>query len=190
MQMKDNQQKHYQQIPRRKAQIITPPNHLKAKVGSGGLSESVLIKAQTLLENHATDFRPLGEIYLDALIKGIAAARTNPADQNKENIISGMLIPAMQLKANGGMFKFPLVTRIADHLVQFLEVVEIADADALEIVEAFQTTIRAMIMGRITGSGGRHGEEIIQELVDACNRYFQKHPQNRSDYEQDFTQKF
>ncbi len=54
------------------------------------------------------------------------------------------------------------------------------DKDAIEIVLAFHTTIRAVLTGRVTGSGGRHGDELMQALEAACLRYFEHYPGNRS----------
>jgi hypothetical protein len=166
---------HFDQKPRRKAEFIKPPNLLKAKVGSGGLNEQILDKAQALLENTATDFRPLAEMYLDSMRKGWERAQSDSGKEDPEKLIAGMLYPAMQLKANGGMFHYPLITRIGDHLVQFLEVIERPDPDALEIVAAFHTTMRAIVVGQVSGDGGRYGADLIQELEDACYRYFQKY---------------
>ena len=108
---------HYSQKPRRRAEFIKVPNTLKAKVGSGGLSEDILNKAQALLENNTVDFQPLAEMYLTALMKGIDIAKGGSFDE-AEYIISSMLYPAMQLKANGGMFHYPLVTKVADKLIR------------------------------------------------------------------------
>lgn len=165
---------HYNQPQKRKAEFITPPNTLKSKVGSGGLSEDILDKAQKLLENNTVDFLPLGEMYLNTLMKGIETAKNASPDEDQEHLITLMLYPGMQLKANGGMFHYPLVTKIADKLIQFLEVIEVPDIEAIEIVLAFHTTIRAVILGRISGDGGRHGDELIEALNDACMRYFDK----------------
>lgn len=170
---------HFNQAPRRKAEFHMPPNTLKVKVGNGGLSEDILNKAQALLENNTVDFRPLGEMYLDALAKGIEQARTPPKDMETESIIAAMLYPATQLKANGGMFHYPLITSIADKLIQYLEVIANVDAEALEIILAFHTTIRAILLGQIKGNGGIKGAELMQALVDACYRYFEKNPENR-----------
>ena len=172
---------HFSQMPRRKAEFFNPPNHLKRKVGTGGLSEDILNKAQAMLENNTVDFRPLGEMYLDALTKGVELARTPPKGMETENIIAGMLYPATQLKANGGMFHYPLITSIADKLIQFLEVIAKADAESLEIIQAYHTTLRAVLLGQIKGDGGMHGAELMQALVNACYRYFEKHPQNREE---------
>ncbi len=183
---------HFNQKPKRKAEYIRPPNTLKAKVGSGGLSDDILAKAQALLENNSVDFQPLAEMYLSSMMKGIERA-TDPvvsAKTDTESLIAGMLYPAMQLKANGGMFHYPLITQIADSLVQFLEVIEEPDIDAVEIVLAFHTTIRAVIAGKITGTGGRHGEELMGALNQACTRYFERYPENKTGRQQDFSEEF
>lgn len=173
---------HFNQTPVRKAEFINPPNILKSKVGSGGLSQNILTKAQTLLENNTVDFRPLGEMYLDQLQEGVDQAAVDlnrpEEERNGEKHIRLMLYPSMQLKANGGMFHYDLVTTIGDKLVQFLEVIERPDIEALEIVQAFHTTIRAVLLGKIQGSGGRYGAELVQALDDACHRYFEKFPDN------------
>lgn len=164
---------HYNMQPRRKAEFYNPPNHLKLKVGIGGLTENILNKAQALLESNTVDFTPLAEMYLDAMMKGIEQARTPDVDLDKETMIGAILFPGMQLKANGGMFHYQLVTQIADRFIQFLEVIETVDHDALEIIIAFHTTLRAIILGRIKGDGGKRGEELMIALVDACHRYFE-----------------
>jgi hypothetical protein len=171
---------HYNQARKRKAEFIRPNNTLKAKVGSGGLSDDILDKAQALLENHSADFLPLAEIYLGSLIKGIEKAQDPQFDGQDEHVISLMLYPTMQLKANGGMFHYTLITIIADKLIQFLEVIEKADLDAIEIVLAFHTTMRAIILGKITGDGGSHGKELIGALDEACTRYFDQFPKVKS----------
>lgn len=172
-----NDTQHYNRTPKRRAEFIKPPNTLKAKVGSGGLSEDILNKAQALLENNTVDFLPLAEMYLGSMMKGIENAKNTLHENDLEYTISLMLYPAMQLKANGGMFHYPLVTRIADKLIQFLEVLDDLDIEAVEIVLAFHTTIRAVVLGRITGDGGTHGADLLDALNDACMRYFEKNPE-------------
>lgn len=181
-------ERHYRQEPRRKAEFIRPPNTLKAKVGSGGLTDIILDKAQALLENNAIDFLPLAEIYLENVMRGADYARSNP-DQDPELQIAHITYPVMQLKANGGMFHYHLVTRTADKLIQFLEVIERPDKEALEIVKAFHTTIRAIVLGRITGDGGKYGQELLDALTEACLRYFDKHPHQRKEIDFDYIHK-
>jgi hypothetical protein len=128
-----NDKQHFSQKPRRNAEFIKPPNMLKTKVGSGGLSDDILNKAENLLENNTVDFQPLAEMYLAGLMKGIELAKESDPNDDQEYVISRMLYPGMQLKANGGMFHYPLVTRIADKLIQFLEVIERVDIEVVEL---------------------------------------------------------
>lgn len=169
---------HYNQPQKRKAEFFKPPNTLKSKVGSGGLSEAVLDRAQAIIEHNTVDFMPLAEADLALLLKGIESAKTaRPRNKEEsEQIIGQMLYPLMQLKANGGMFRYPLVTAIADEGVQFLEAIETADADAIEVAFAFYTTVRAVVLGKVDGDGGAHGEQLKNELAAACMRYFERKP--------------
>lgn len=167
---------HFNRTPRRRAEFIKPPNVLKEKVGSGGLSDAILDKAQKLLEDNVHDFQPLGILYLESLARSIENAKGTDTPDDTENIIMQMIYPAMQLKANGGMFRYPLVTRIADSLVQFLEVLEEPDIEAIEIIMAFHTSLRAVIHGKIMGDGGKDGQELLSALEMACNRYFERRP--------------
>lgn len=166
---------HYNQKPKRKAKFFSPPNILKAKAGSGGISETILDRAQDLLENHTADFAPLANIYIKQMKDGIdeAAALGKPTDSEKA--ISKILMPCVQLKANGAMFHYPLVTRIADRFVQFMEVVERLDEETIDISNAFLTALNIVITGKIKTNGAKHGEALVEELNSACMRYFDKH---------------
>ncbi len=167
---------HFNQTPRRKAEFIKPPNILKEKAGSGGLSEAILEKAQKMLEDNVQDFQPLGILYLESLARGIDNAKDSGDPAETETVIAQMIYPAMQLKANGGMFRYPLVTRIADQLVQFLEVMAEPDIEAIEIAMAFHASLRAVIHGKIMGDGGEDGRELYSALELACTRYFERRP--------------
>ena len=167
---------HYNRTPRRKAEFIKPPNTLKQKVGNGGLSQEILNKAQKLLEENTVDFQPLANMYLASMMNGIEMAKGYTHADDTEQVIANMLYPAMQLKANGGMFSYPLVSKMADKLIQYLEVLDEPDIEAVEIVLAFHTTISAVVQGKIQGEGGQSGAELLIALKDACMRYFEKHP--------------
>lgn len=172
---------HFDQKPRRRAEFIKPPNLVKAKVGSGGLGEDILAKAQNLLENNTLDFEPLAEMYLASLSLAIEKAKSVIGfDGDHEVAIVGMLYPTMQLKANGGMFHYPLVTDLSDKQVQFLEVIEKIDVDVMDLASAFITTIRAVLASKILDQRNPKGRELVIALDDACRRYFTKHPYNRN----------
>jgi len=174
---------HFGQQVRRKAEFIKPANIIKTKVGSGGLGDDVLAKAQKVLEENKVDFAPLAEMYLITLTQALESARKIIATTDDHEItIATMIYPSMQLKANGGMFHYPLVTTLADKVVQFLEVIAKIDHDVIDIIEAFMTTIRATLASQIHDLKHPQGQELLFALDSACRRYFSRHPENHSAY--------
>lgn len=154
----------------RKAELITPPNKLKEKVGSGGIDENVINKAQTLLENNTVDFKPIAAMLIELLTEAITDAKNG--NSKGEAAIEAMIYPAMQLKAQGTMFHYPLVTDISNILVNFLETVTNVDKDVLDLVVAHKMSINAVLASQIKGDGGKVGKELRDALMDACNRYY------------------
>jgi len=142
----------------------------------GGLTEDILDQAQKLLEENTLDFCPLAMIYLENIWQAIDVARTGHKTKDTESMIASVLYPAMQLKANGGMFRYHLVTQMADKLIQFMEVIDELDSESLEIIMAFHGAIKVVIQGKIVGDGGENGEKLLSALTLACVKYFERRP--------------
>lgn len=154
----------------RKAEMISPPNRLKEKVGSGGLDETILVKAQTLLEDNTVDFKPIATLLVDLLDEAVRDAKAGKL--KGEAAIEAMIYPAMQLKAQGSMFHYPLITEISDILVNFLETVPAADEDVVEVVHGHKIAIKVVIASDIKDSDGTQGKELKNALHEACGRYY------------------
>ncbi|MEZ0225475.1 MAG: hypothetical protein ACAH83_13040 [Alphaproteobacteria bacterium] len=156
----------------RNAELLAPPNRLKMKVGSGGLDDAVLNKAQELLESNTIDFKPMALMLVDILHEAIADAKSGST--RGEEAIQAMLYPAMQLKAQGSMFHYPLVSQIGEILVNFLETVPDTDKDVMDIVVHHKFAINAVLGSQIKGDGGKLGRELRDALLDACSRYYKR----------------
>ncbi len=154
----------------RRAEMITPPNKLKEAVGSGGLDQRVVNKAQELLKNNKVDFQPQATLLLGELRTALLASKGGTI--TGEAAIEAIIYPAMQLKAQAGMFQYPLVSEISNILVNFLETVENVDKHVLEISDAHRQAISAIVSGGIKGDGGNVGKELREALMDACNRFY------------------
>lgn len=166
----------YPSEPRRRAEFIFPPNSLKAKVGAGGLDETVIMKAQKVIDESTIDFVPIGQRYLTSLQEGIRTSETRRGQLETETLIATMLYPAMQLKANGGMFGYPLVTSVAARLIRFLEYLKDMNDDAIDIIKGFFDSLQAiLLMGENAKQVSEHGDELYIALDEACARYFEKH---------------
>ena len=176
--MTSNKTTHFNQKQLRDAEYIAPPNNLKNKVGSGGISVDILEKAETILTENTVDFIPMAQKFLTHLHEGIVTSKNALKDsensKDAELLISAIVYPAMQLKANGTTFHYPLVTKISAKLVQFLEVIEDVDAKTLEVIDGFYTALKALISGRIRGEGGKSGQELYTALNQACMRFFKE----------------
>jgi len=156
----------------RRASVMSPPNVLKEKMGSGGVSEILLTRAQELIDNNTIDFMPLAKDLVQLLHDSVAAVRDGKAEG--EEAIAVIIYPAMQLKAQGSMFHMPLVTDLADILVNFLETVEEPDADVLEISAAHATALSAVLSKEIKADS-QNGKDLCTELLRSCERYYKKH---------------
>jgi len=150
------------------AEFIRLPNYIKSKVGTGGLSESILNKAQQLLEEHSIDFTPQALELLDELEQALQSSKT----ESEENHIREILDPIVQFHSHASMFHFPLVKEISTHIIAFLKSLDHLDKEALEILMAYHTTVKAIILSKIYGDGGERGKELLHSLIDACERYY------------------
>ncbi len=162
----------------RNAELIIPPNRLREKAGFGGLDNAIIAKAQALIETNTVDFTPIGDTLLDLLDENIRKILNHSL--SGETAIEALLYPAMQLKAQGAMFRYPLITDIASILISFLEIIADPNRDAIEVIIAHKLALRAVLRGKITGDGGAQGDSLRQELREACLRYFEAFTLNTS----------
>lgn len=155
-----------------KTRFIKPPNVLKQKVGMGGIDEKLLEKAQEAINNTEVDFTPYAEQFLKQFSEFASICRTvKNFEKEKEKIIA----PVMQLKANGGMFRYQLLSEVADIALNFLEIIEAVNDDAYDVIKAHEKTLKAIVASRLKGDGGREGYALIKELDQACQRYYNKY---------------
>lgn len=155
----------------KKPRFITPPNLMKMKVGSGGISENLIEQAQHLIETNTLDFLPYARDYFNAYA---AILKTLKPDSGIE-AAAAMIAPMMKLKASGGMFQFMLLSDVADIALDFLEKAKVMNADMLDVLKAHEKTLKIIIGSELKGNGGKEGKALTKELHEACKRYYSKH---------------
>jgi hypothetical protein len=153
-----------------KSRLVKPENTLKKKAGSGGFNEKDLVKAQSMIENNEIDFRPLGADLLKELDEVLADIRAGKIDL--AGSLGNIMYPMMQLKSQGGLFKYPLITQISHLMLDFLESITEADEDILEITGAYRRTIHAVLTLEIKGKDTKEGRDLCLALRDAFERYY------------------
>lgn len=152
---------------------MTPRNSLKEKVGDGGVPAYVLKKCQDYLESNPVDFFPHATKLLERL-EAIRLDTARPQSKTKEAVTEITNI-VMQLKSNGSMFHYQLISMISDVMLRFLENVTHMDSDFFEIFTVYNKVLGIVLNKRLTGNGGREGYVLTQELHSACLRYYTKY---------------
>ena len=153
------------------AKFINPPNRLKAMVGSGGINMALIEKAQKQIEQNNVDLTPIIETHLETIDLRIKDLETQTNHEHQEDMINSI----MQIKANGAMFNYPLVSQVAAIGLSFIEAIETINQDALEVMKAHHTTITLILKRKLSGKGGPEGIILLKELQAATNRYFNKY---------------
>ena len=153
-----------------KSKIVKPENTLKKKAGNGGFKESDLVKAQKGIDTNEIDFRPLGVDMLRELNDVMAKIKDRSLGQDE--YFDMLMYPLMQLKSQGGLFRYPAVSKISQILIDLLENIPVIDNNALEIVVAYAKSLQAMLTLQIKENDNKVAVELCKALSDACDRYF------------------
>jgi prophage DNA circulation protein len=153
-------------------QILKASRMLQAKTGTGNFSREVIEKSQKAIDETEVDFVPMAMAYLEQLGKSIEEVEKG-ADKSRDAVES-LVTPVMQIKANAAMLHYPLIGKIATIVLNFLETLQGADEDVLDIARACENTLTLIVTNRMQGDGGAEGEALQKELKDACKRYYVK----------------
>ena len=152
------------------AELIIPQHKLKEKVGSGGIDKSIIALAQQQLDSNTIDFKPIG-FHLVSMIES-ALLDIHTGKLRGKNAIKSLLYPAMELKAQGTMFHYPLVSNISDTFINFLETVTELDADMISLAAGYRLANQAILSKNLKGDGGPAGKKLRTALLEAYNRFY------------------
>jgi hypothetical protein len=159
----------------RKPVFTTPPNKLKIKVGHGGIDESLLNKADEIIKSSEIDFSPIATSLLNSLESFIDKAKQAKTEEDLKIANDSLANAIMQLKANGGMFKYQLISEIAALALHFLDHIESLNHDAISVIDVHAKALNSIVRNKLSGDGGKHGYALVKELEQACTRYFKKY---------------
>jgi len=156
----------------KKVKIYKASKVLQEKAGTGNVSEQKIREAEKIIEDNTVNFVPMANDYLDDLGKTVKHARQD--DKKPDDILRGMTLPIMQLKATGSIFGYKLVGDLATMVLNFLENVKTVDEDVLSIVEALHQMLTVILREQMVNDGGFTGEKMKKELFSVCQRYMKK----------------
>lgn len=163
-----------------KARIIKVSNKLQDKIGAGEVARERIESTQAALENTDVDFEPMAAGFLGNLNAAITQAKKLLGKSEDKSLLHVMAKPVMDLKANAQMFGYPLITALANVMLNFLESVGSVDNDVVAIVEAHHKTLNLIIKMKMSGAVDDKGRVLVKELENACERYFASIEQKKS----------
>ncbi len=148
-------------------------NFIKEKVGNGGFKIQDIEKAQLTIESNEIDFTPGATRFVEKIEAVIEDIKSEKKEEEEAfNSIIGLI---MQLKSQGSMFHYPLITDLSHIAVTFLEKTDILDKNGIEIIEAYIKSLRKILSkGMKSNVDETAGKEFCKELTKACNRYYKK----------------
>lgn len=157
------------------AEFITPPNNLKNKVGSGGISEEFLQKSQDFIENNSIDFKPYAIKYIDKINGILELSKGTKNEESKKEYLEEISHNIMQLKANGSMFGYQAITKTADTILNFVEQANNINNDLYQIIEGHNSCVSLILNKELKGDDMKQINILTKELNEAIDRYNQKY---------------
>jgi hypothetical protein len=145
---------------------------LQQKVGTGTLDADAVSKVQAFLDQQVADVGPQLREMLADMDRILAASKETGYD--REQFLPDITRPLMNIKAMSGMFHEMMVCRVSAFMLTFLEDVRKFDNDVVDIVGAYLKVAKTLLDLKIKEETNPHGQSFLQEIRNACKRYYDK----------------
>jgi hypothetical protein len=145
------------------AQVIRPPNILRAKVGGGfgGINADAIAKAEEALKAMSSQF---GQWLQDEIVKLDAAQAAIRADGYNAQTAEGLYFRAHDLKGLGATYQYPLVTRLAGSLCKLMDDPGKRLEAPLVLIDAHVDAIKAVVRDGIQTDDHPTGRVLAETL--------------------------
>lgn len=146
-------------------QLITPPNLLKAKVGTGGaggIDADLIKRAEDVIDTMSDEFAESVSLEINCVMKH---AMDLEADANLAGeILNEIRRIAHDLRGQGGTYGYDLISDVAASLFHYTEILSDPMELKHEVLQAHADAMRAVIKNKVKGSGGEIGADLVQSL--------------------------
>ncbi len=147
------------------AKILKANYTLKQKAGDGGFSPEAVRAAMNRMESAVDLFPTIASGDLEAIEQALKIIRTG--DISKP-VMDKVYSACIELKAHGTMFRFPLVTMVADSLCVFLDSIQNMSMIVREIIELHLQTLKIAIGQGPRAITDKDKVELLNGLQKAC----------------------
>ena len=144
------------------AQVIRPPNTLRAKVGGGfAINADAVAKAEQALAAMSSQF---GQWLQDEIVKLEKAQADIRSEGYTAQTAEALYFRAHDLKGLGTTYEYPLVTRIAGSLCRLLDDAGARQNAPLIIIDAHIDAIRAVVRDQVKTDENPTGRILAESL--------------------------
>lgn len=145
------------------AQIFTPPNTLRMKVGGGfgGIDAGAIAKAEEALKAMSAQF---GQWLQDEITKLDAAQAAIRTQGLTAETAEGLYFRAHDLKGLGSTYQYPIVTRMAGSLCKLLDDPARRTEAPIVLLDAHIDAIKAVVRDEIQTDEHPVGRELAETL--------------------------
>lgn len=142
--------------------MITPPNALKERVGSGfGIDPELAKRAEGAVKNLQEGFAQRLTGSVAGIVEQIELAEQNSPD---DRCAAEIVRIAQDLQMQGDAYEYPLVTEICKSLCGYVGSLA-APADlSVVVVRAHTDALQSVIGNDIKTDGGRVGQDLLDSL--------------------------
>ncbi|MGF1628853.1 MAG: response regulator [Kiloniellaceae bacterium] len=159
-----------------RAVYFRPANRLRDKLGPNALRAQidfdplVIQAAENRIKDLVGDYAVWVKNYLDTMGRSYEAL-CKQDDDPKQHIFTINQI-AHELRGQGGIFDYPLLTSFGKSLYQAtLDTRGQITESRLKLIEAHIDALRVVFNKRVHGSGGKVGAELLQDIERAVKKY-------------------
>ncbi len=145
------------------AQMFTPPNTLRMKVGGGfgGIDAGAIAKAEEALKAMSAQF---GQWLQDEITKLDAAQSAIRTQGLTTETAEGLYFRAHDLKGLGSTYQYPIVTRMAGSLCKLLDDPARRTEAPIVLLDAHIDAIKAVVRDEIQTDEHPVGRELAETL--------------------------
>ncbi len=145
------------------AQLFTPPNTLRMKVGGGfgGINADAIAKAEEALKAMSAQF---GQWLQDEIVKLDAAQMAIRTQGLTPETAECLYFRAHDLKGLGSTYQYPIVTRMAGSLCKLLDDPAGRTQAPVSLLDAHIDAIKAVVRDQIQTDEHPVGRELAETL--------------------------
>lgn len=156
------------------ARIKPASRMLQSLTGVGRVKKEIVDRAEEMVES-VSDRLDLKD-FLAAHIEEVQACLADvKAGQKGEDTVEKLAASFANFRANAGTFSRDNIIELSTVILRWLESIEKVDRDVRDVLLGYISTMDAVLKGH--SFKPKEVELIAEELNNACQRYFAKHPE-------------